>query len=206
MFTNIFRLPMRLEVKTELISSGALEGSIYPFGADNMFFEIPIKLFRVSTTAYACLFKLLYSPGQMPEGSTFGASMSEVENSEIRHTQFGLNASLNASFSRLSLVIALCVSLCTAASVIQAQSVGENQHLVMRVLVQGALKKLALEVAKQEFRQQRPTITDKVLSRIDTLVETCSRVSTFNSHSLMDVAVLNFEDVCKSVKIPVKLE
>jgi len=200
-FVDLFKLPMRLEMRTEQISGGSLDGAIYLFGMEYPYYSIPLRLFRASTSSFASLARLMNEPGQMPEGSSFGKTMCEADNSEIRYSNFLYNATFNAIFSRFSVLCALCVSLSATSSVQQAKFAGDNDHLMMRVLVHGALMRLVEHLSKPDVRKKRPHITDALIVNIHKLTELCSSVDTFRSLSLMALSAENYRTVCRTHKI-----
>jgi hypothetical protein len=200
-FADLFLLPMRLEVRTEKLSGDAFEGTMYLFGADQKYFAISTRPFRASMTAHAALTRLINEPGQMPEGSSFGKTVCEVDNSEMRYVNFEFNATFNAVFSRFSVLCALCVSLCATSSILQAKFAADNDHRVMRVLVHGALVRLVDHISKPDVRRNKPHITDDLVHRIHKLIALCENVETFHSSNIMALALKNYQTVCQTHKV-----
>jgi hypothetical protein len=198
MFADLFKFPMHLEIRTEQITSGSFDGSVYLFGMDQPFYSIPMKLFRSSTSAFACLSRLTNEPGQMPEGCSFRKTMCEADNSEMRYSQFAYNATFNAIFSRFSLLVALCVSLSATSRVQEAKFVDNNDHSMMRVLVHGALMRLVENISRPEVRANKPHLTDALIVKIHQLIKMCSALETFHSLNLMQLSVENYRTVCQT--------
>jgi hypothetical protein len=200
-FADLFLLPMRVEMRTEKLSGDTLEGTLYLFGFDQKYFAISTRPFRASVTAHAALMRLLNEPGQMPDGSSFGNMVCEVDNSEMRYSNFGFNATFNAVFSRFSLLCALCVSLSATSSILQAKFAADNDHRVMRVLVHGALTRLVDHISKPDVRHNKPHITDDLVHQIHQLIALCENVETFHSSNIMSLALKNYQTVCRKHKV-----
>jgi hypothetical protein len=83
----------------------------------------------------------------------------------------------------------------------QAKFAGDNDHLMMRVLVHGALMRLVEHLSKPDVRKTRPHITDALIVNIHKLTELCSSVDTFRSLSLMALSAENYRTVCRTHKI-----
>jgi hypothetical protein len=205
-FARLFDLPLRLEVRTEQVTAGgALRGELYLFSMEQPFYSIPLQFFRCCMTSWACIIRLLHEPGQMPEGMSFTHPHYAVDNAEIRYSGFEYNATLNAIFSRFSLLCALCVSISATSSVLQAKFASDNDLLIMRVLVHGALCRLVEHVSHPDVRRNRAHINDMLVHRVHRLIALCSAVETFNSVSIMALAAENYRDVARTHKVRVSV-
>ena len=202
-FEDIFLLPLRLEVVTSKASNGSIDGFVYPFGSDRSLLSFPIKLFRSSMTAYACVARLLNEPGQVPEGSSFGSMQISSENSTIKYSNFQFDATFNAVFSRFSLVCSLCASLCATSRVAQANNPGSNDFKLMRVLIYGALTRLATRLAKVEATKSKRYINAEMLGRVSSLVGVCESIDTFHSEKIMEVAATHYKELCQKHNVRV---
>lgn len=205
MFADAFLLPMRLEVTTSKASNGMIDGFVYPFGAERSLFAVPIKLFRYSTSAYACLARLLNEPGQMPEGSSFASVRISSENSTVMYSQFQYNATLNAVYSRFSLVCAFCASLCATARVAQANHTDSNDLKLMRTMVHGALAMLQERLLKVESAHTNRNISAATLDTLGKLIAACQSLNTFNSDTIMKVAAEHDIEICRKHTLRVSL-
>ena len=201
-FARLFDLPLRLEVRSEQVSTGgAVRGELYLFGMEQPFYSVPLQFFRCCMTSWACLIRLLYEPGQQPEGMSFMHLHYAIDNAEIRYSGFEYNATMNAIFSRFSLLCALCVSISATSSVLQAKFASDNDLLVMRVLVHGALTRLVEHISAPEVRRNRVHLNDALVHRVHRLVALCAAVETFNSVSIMALAAENFRTVARAHKV-----
>lgn len=203
LFEDIFLTPIYLEASTARISNGPVDGFLYPFGADRSLLSFPFRLFRSSVTAYACVARLLNEPGQVPEGSSFGTVKMSSENSMISYSNFQYNATFNAVFSRFSLVCSLCASLCATSRVAQASNAGSSDFKLMRVMIHGALTRLATTLADVEAAKSKKYIDAETLRRVAGLVTACSSLETFNSEAIMDLAAKHYKELCQKHKVRV---